>query len=52
MKTLETPTCWSLHTGPMLLRLLLLIPTCCPMGGKEATPPEPPAMETVMLMLL
>lgn len=45
-------TCWSLHTEPTLLRLLLLMPTDCPMGGNELTPLEPPAMETVMLMLL
>lgn len=44
----KTPTCWS----PTLLRLLLLMATGCPMGGNELTPLEPPAMETVMLMLL
>lgn len=48
----ESLTCWSVHTEPTLLRLLLLKPTGCPMGGKEPTPPEPPAMDTVMLMLL
>lgn len=49
---LRSLTCWSLHTEATLLRLLLLMPTGCPMGGNELTPPEPPAMETVMLMLL
>lgn len=50
--SVEPPTCCSLHTGPTLLRLLLLMPTVCPIGGSEPTPPEPPAMDTVMLMLL
>lgn len=48
----KAPTCWSLHTEPTLLRLLLLMATGCPIGGNELTPLEPPAMETVMLMLL
>lgn len=45
-------TCWSLHTEPTLLRLLLLMAMGCPIEGMEATPPEPPAIDTVMLMLL
>lgn len=48
----KSPTCWSLHTELTLLRLLLLMATGCPIGGNELTPLEPPAMETVMLMLL
>ena len=36
----------------MGLTLLLLMPTGCPMGARGPTVPDPPAIETVMLMLL
>ena len=45
----DSLTCWSLHMG---LTLLLLMPTGCPIGGRAPTLPDPPAIETVMLMLL
>lgn len=43
---------WSLHMELTLLRLLLPMPTGGPIGGSEPGAPEPPAMDTVILMLL
>lgn len=56
---LNLPSCsyrgvltWSLHIELTLPRLLLPMATGGPIGGSEPAAPEPPAMETVMLMLL